>query len=143
MADLKSSDCDAWPPLNATEIGERCSKTPMWTVEESEEEGIPPKLVREFVCKNFMACVDFINAAAVIAESRGHHPDLHITNYRNVKVVVYSHGLKALTDNDFNLCIDIDEHTNPAYSPKWLREHPGCVKIDSTSGTSDGAAVAP
>jgi len=61
-----------------------------------------------------------------IAEERGHHPDLHITSYRNISIIVYSHGLSALTDNDFNLCKAIDEGVKVEYSTKWLKEHAEC-----------------
>eukprot|EP00606_Chrysophyceae_sp_TOSAG23-5_P001566 GSChrysophyteH2.ASY1.ANO1.511.1 assembled CDS len=54
-------------------------------------------LERSFVTKNFQCALDFMVAAGAVAESRGHHPDLHLTSYRNVRVVVYSHGLSALT----------------------------------------------
>jgi len=31
--------------------------------------------------------------AADIAEGEGHHPDFHLTSYRNVRVVVYTHAI--------------------------------------------------
>ena len=31
--------------------------------------------------------------AAEIAEGEGHHPDVHLTSYRNVRVVVYTHAI--------------------------------------------------
>ena len=37
--------------------------------------------------------MDFLNKAAVIAEEQGHHPDFHITSYRNVSVVLYTHNI--------------------------------------------------
>lgn len=70
-------------------------------------------------------------AAGRIAEERGHHPDLHLTSYRNMSIVVYSHGLSALTDNDFNLCQAIDAGVKVGYSPKWLREHPECMGTEA------------
>ena len=48
---------------------------------------------RSFVTKNFVAAMDFLNKAAVIAEEQGHHPDFHITSYRNVSVVLYTHNI--------------------------------------------------
>ena len=125
MTTLKSSDCNEWPPLTIAEIAERSDQSKMWTIV-TEEDGIS-KLSRSFICKNFQCALDFVAAAGTVAEQHGHHPDLHITGYRNVRVVVYSHGLSALTDNDFNLCKLIDSDVKIGYSPKFLKEHQECV----------------
>ena len=122
----KSNECDKWPPLSVDEIAERKDLCPAWTIIEAEGDA-PAKLERSFVTKNFQAALDFVTAAGAVAEARGHHPDLHITGYRNVRVVIYSHGLSALTDNDFNLCKQIDTDIKIAYSPKFLKENPICA----------------
>jgi pterin-4a-carbinolamine dehydratase len=43
---------------------------------------------RAFTCRNFKSAVAFINLAAEVAEREdiSHHPDLHLTQYRNVEV---------------------------------------------------------
>ena len=123
MVTPKSSECDKWPPLSPEEINQRRDSVKLWTIVPPEGES-PAKLQREFVCKNFVAALDFITAAGAIAEERGHHPDFHLTGYRNVRVVVYSHGVSALTDNDFNLCVQIDGDVKISYSPKFLKENP-------------------
>ena len=43
-------------------------------------------LSRKFTAKNFQAALDFVVAAGAVAERVGHHPDLHITSYKNVEV---------------------------------------------------------
>ena len=53
-----------------------------------------------------------------------HHPDLHITGYRNVEVVLWTHAVGGLTENDLIMAELIDQGVKVAYSPKWLREHP-------------------
>ncbi len=119
---LKSSDCNAWPILTEEEIQERMSTLTMWKLIKGENSY---KLVRDFTCKNFQCCLNFISAAGAIAEERGHHPDLHLTEFRNMKIEIFSHGLSALTDNDFNLCRAIDT-IKIEYSPKFLKSHPEC-----------------
>jgi pterin-4a-carbinolamine dehydratase len=52
-----------------------------------------------------------------------HHPDLHLTGYRNVEVVLYTHSVGGVTENDLIMAGLIDE-VKVAYSPKWLKEHP-------------------
>ena len=121
-ADLKSSDCNKWPPLKKEEIDELKPGVPTWSVVGEE----PPKLEREFKCKNFQCALDYVNHAGKVCEERGHHADLSIFGYNNVKVSIYSHGTKSLTENDFNLAKAIDSDFSIAYSKKWLKEHPEC-----------------
>merc|ERR1711971_1531823 len=97
-------------------VAKHLESTPMWKV-------IDGAISRKFTAKNFQAALDFINAAGRIAEEQGHHPDLHITSYRDVEVVLYTHSIKGLTVNDFALATKLDE-VKVLYSPKWLKEHP-------------------
>ena len=45
---------------------------------------------------------------AEIAEAEGHHPDVHI-HYNKVKLVLWTHDLGGLSENDFILAAKIDE----------------------------------
>ena len=58
---LASSDCNAWPPLSAEEIGERMPSVPMWNLQGES----PPHLVRDFTCKDFAAALEFVNGEPV------------------------------------------------------------------------------
>mmetsp|Transcript_34415 Transcript_34415/g.76992 ORF Transcript_34415/g.76992 Transcript_34415/m.76992 type:complete len:84 (-) Transcript_34415:98-349(-) len=62
-----------------------------------------------------------MNAAGVIAERENHHPDFHLTDYRHMEVVIWTHKLGCLTENDFQLAAMVDE-IPVSYSPKWLKE---------------------
>lgn len=117
---LKSNDCNAWPPLSAEEVDSLLPSVKAWKVVGDS----PPKLEREFKTKNFQTALDFVNHAGAVAENRGHHPDLSIFGYNNVKVVIYSHGTNSLTKNDFDLANAIDSDFSIAYNKKWLKEHP-------------------
>lgn len=61
-----------------------------------------------------------------------HHPDLHLTGYRNVEVVLWTHAIGGLTENDLIMAGLIDE-IKVAYSPKWLREHPAAEGTAKTA----------
>lgn len=50
-------------------------------------------IVRSFVAKNFVSAMAFLNAVAEVAEEQGHHPDLHLTQFRNVEVRLQTHSL--------------------------------------------------
>lgn len=64
---------------------------------------------REFSTKNFTAAVDLINKIAVIAEGEDHHPDVHLTGYRKLKIILRTHALGGLTENDFIVAAKINE----------------------------------
>ena len=77
---------------------------------------------RFFVAKNWAAAIAFLNAVSRIAEDRNHHPDVHITNYRNVRIVLTTHSAKGLTQLDIDMARAIDTDVKVDMSPKWLRE---------------------
>jgi 4a-hydroxytetrahydrobiopterin dehydratase len=43
-----------------------------------------------------------------VAEDEDHHPDLHIEGYRNVRVVLSTHAIGGLSENDFIVAAKID-----------------------------------
>ena len=66
------------------------------------------EISREFIMRNFLAAVDLIRQVAKIAEEESHHPDIHLTGYRKLKIVLSTHALDGLTENDFILAAKID-----------------------------------
>lgn len=87
-------------------------------------EGDAACLKRKFKCRNWQAAIDFINAASVISEREdiSHHPDLHLTMYRNVEITLWTHAAGGLTSWDFKLARAL-EGIKVDYSPKWLGEN--------------------
>ena len=65
--------------------------------------------------------MDFLNAASAIAEEEGHHPDLHLTGWRNVRVDLTTHAIGGLSLPDLVLAAKLDG-VDVVYSPKWWRE---------------------
>jgi 4a-hydroxytetrahydrobiopterin dehydratase len=55
-----------------------------------------------------MDAMDFLNRIAQVAETEGHHPDLHLTNWNRVRVELWTHALDGLTENDFILAMKVD-----------------------------------
>ena len=51
------------------------------------------KLRRVFVVKDFNSGLEFFRDIGVIAEAEGHHPDLHLTGYRDATVELYTHSI--------------------------------------------------
>jgi len=87
------------------EVQSRLQEIPGW-VRAADGKSIE----RAFVLKNFVACVDFINKIKTIAEDEMHHPDLHLTGYKNLKVVLYTHALGGVTENDLIVAAKINHH---------------------------------
>jgi Pterin 4 alpha carbinolamine dehydratase len=56
------------------------------------------------------------------AEREQHHPDLHLTSYRQVEIVLYTHSIQGITENDLALAKMIESEVLFDYSPKWLKE---------------------
>lgn len=104
------------PKVEEQELPKLMTALPAWEL--SSTKG---SIHRKFVAKNFMAAMAFFNAVAEVAESFGHHPDLHLTNYRDVEVVLSTHAIGALSMHDFVLAAKLDQ-LPVDYSPKWLRQ---------------------
>jgi 4a-hydroxytetrahydrobiopterin dehydratase len=64
-------------------------------------------LEKEIVFKNFDKAMDFVNVVADEAEREGHHPDIDI-RYNKVKLVLSTHAIGGLSENDFILASKID-----------------------------------
>jgi 4a-hydroxytetrahydrobiopterin dehydratase len=85
---------------------------PLWKLSDDHK-----RLSRAFTAKSFAAALAFINAVGAVAEAEGHHPDLHLTSYREVEIVLYTHAVGGLTENDLIMAALIDA-VPVVYSPK-------------------------
>ncbi|KAL3679176.1 hypothetical protein R1sor_022132 [Riccia sorocarpa] len=65
------------------------------------------QLQRRWKAKNFVKGLEFFKCIADIAESEGHHPDLHLVGWNNVIVNIFTHSIGGLTENDFILAAKI------------------------------------
>ena len=66
------------------------------------------KLEREFEFLQFLDGIKFTNKIAELAESEGHHPYIHI-NFKIIKVVLFTHKIDGLHENDFLMAAKIDK----------------------------------
>lgn len=64
-------------------------------------------IVKELIFKNFDKAMDFVNMVADAAEHEGHHPDIDI-RYNKVRLVLTTHSIGGLSENDFILGAKID-----------------------------------
>jgi 4a-hydroxytetrahydrobiopterin dehydratase len=78
--------------LTAAEIDSFSRANPGWSLQDG-------KLVREWIFKDFVAAMAFVNRIAVIAEVAGHHPDMDI-RYNRVLLALVSHDAGGVTERD-------------------------------------------
>eukprot|EP00527_Entomoneis_sp_CCMP2396_P002728 CAMPEP_0198145398 /NCGR_PEP_ID=MMETSP1443-20131203/23197_1 /TAXON_ID=186043 /ORGANISM="Entomoneis sp., Strain CCMP2396" /LENGTH=123 /DNA_ID=CAMNT_0043809037 /DNA_START=201 /DNA_END=572 /DNA_ORIENTATION=- len=107
--------------LSSDQIQEQLSikKLSMWTYSPDQKQ-----ISRSFMAKSFQAALDALNAMGAIAEQESHHPDFHLTDYRNLQVVLWTHKVGGVTESDLTLAALLDQQVTVDYSPKWLKEHP-------------------
>ena len=66
-------------------------------------------LEKHWDVRDFMAGIRFFDKVAELAESEGHHPDLHSEGYRHVWIELWTHALGGLSENDFIMAAKIDQ----------------------------------
>src|SRR5476649_2647847 len=66
-------------------------------------------IYREFILQDFMSAIDLIDRIALIAENEKHHPDLHLTQYRNLRVGLTTHDVGGLSEKDFTVALKIKD----------------------------------
>jgi len=66
------------------------------------------KIEKEMEFKDFVSAMKFVNKAAKLAETIGHHPNIAIS-WNKVRFTNYTHKIRGLHQNDFILAAKIDE----------------------------------
>jgi 4a-hydroxytetrahydrobiopterin dehydratase len=86
--------------LNASQIKSALAAVPEW-----KKKGAV--ISRTFQFKDFSAAVQFVDAAAVLAEKAWHHPDIDI-RWNKVTLTLSTHDAGGLTEKDFALAKKFD-----------------------------------
>jgi 4a-hydroxytetrahydrobiopterin dehydratase len=106
-AELQKKKCEPCEgkvkPFTKGDIAKYMKDVPGWIATDDDR-----TIYREFKTKDFVAAVDFINKVAQIAEQEQHHPDIHLTGYRNLRIDLSTHAVKGLSENDFILAAKIN-----------------------------------
>jgi len=66
-------------------------------------------ITRTFTFKGFKDAMSFATRIAEAATQANHHPDIHIENYRTVRIVLTTHATHGISDADVDLARRIDE----------------------------------
>ena len=66
------------------------------------------KITYTFKFKTFKEAIVFVDKTADLAESENHHPNIHIL-YNRVKIVLSTHSVGGLSENDFIVAAKIEQ----------------------------------
>ena len=90
-------------PLSISRVEELLKEISGWTAALDTR-----SISKEFRFAKFLDAMCFVNEAARIAETEGHHPDMEI-RYNRVRVTLSTHAIGGLSLNDFILAAKLDQ----------------------------------
>jgi 4a-hydroxytetrahydrobiopterin dehydratase len=90
-------------PLEQAAAQQLRSSTPGWELLDGAT-----KLSRNFELADFVASLSLVNKIGELAENEGHHPDITF-GWGYCNVLLYTHKIKGLHQNDFIMAAKINE----------------------------------
>jgi 4a-hydroxytetrahydrobiopterin dehydratase len=66
-------------------------------------------IVRDLKFDDFAQAIAFVNRVAEVAEEAGHHPDIMVHGWNNVRLTLSTHSAGGITAADFDLAGRLDE----------------------------------
>lgn len=89
-------------PLTREEAAKFLAETPGWTLNDAAT-----CIERSFKFQDFRQAMQFVNKVGDLAEQQGHHPDVTF-GWGYAKVVLFTHKIRGLHQNDFIVASKID-----------------------------------
>src|SRR5665213_1579947 len=94
---LKCTPCpNGTPSLSKGKARERLAPLPGWQLT-----GQAKSISKKFLMKDFSAAIALMKRILPVAQAEDHHPDLHLTDYRKLQIVLATHDVGGLSINDF------------------------------------------
>lgn len=90
------------PPLNKDQV-----KLLIKELDSGWEVSKNRKIKKEFQFNEYSDAILFTNKVAALSEKEGHHPYIHI-NYKQVVIILFTHKINGLHENDFILASKCD-----------------------------------
>ncbi|WP_437201708.1 4a-hydroxytetrahydrobiopterin dehydratase [Planctomicrobium sp. SH664] len=101
----KCLPCEGGVEKLSREVSEQLlASVPGWQLSDDHS-----SIARSWTVRNFVAGMEFLNRIAEVAEAEQHHPDLHLTGYRKVRVELSTHAIGGLSENDFIIAAKIND----------------------------------
>ena len=106
MSDILKKHCipceGGAAPLSRQAAEELGREIPTWSISENAR-----SIFCDFLFEDFKEAIQFVNKVAELAEQEGHHPDITIS-WNKVRLVLSTHSIGGLSENDFILAAKID-----------------------------------
>ena len=113
MSDLVSKKClpceGGVLPFDISEIHKYQKKVDGWELKKNEKDVF--FLEKKFIFKNFISSQNFVNKIGEISEKENHHPDISF-GWGYAKIIITTHAIEGLSENDFILAAKIDQIAN-------------------------------
>lgn len=90
-------------PFSLREIEILLKQVPGWSLFADQK-----TIVKKYKFKDFKEALSFVNRVGDIAEEEGHHPDIHLVNFREVEIHLRTHAIDGVSNNDFIVAAKID-----------------------------------
>lgn len=109
LARKRCAPCEGGvPKLTPERARELLPRVPGWDLSADGN-----RITRRWRTADFDTALDFLNRVGAVAEAEGHHPDLHLEGYRDVRIELWTHAAGGLTENDFILAAKVNELDQP------------------------------
>ena len=106
MSNLINKKCEPCssntPKLTLNEVQNKLLEINDWILNDNHE-----MIFKKFKFKNFKQSINFTNLVGNLAEEEGHHPDISL-GFGYCLIMIHTHAIKGLSDNDFILAAKID-----------------------------------
>ena len=107
LLDKKCVPCEGGTfPFDISEIHKYQKKVDGWSVNQNERQIY--FLEKKFMFKNFIKSQNFIIKVGEISEQENHHPDISF-GWGYAKILITTHAIEGLSENDFILAAKIDQ----------------------------------
>ena len=110
LSEKKCGPCEGnISAFDYSEIHKYLKKINGWEVKQNDKKNY--YLEKNFKFKNFLSSQKFVNLAGDISEKEGHHPDISL-GWGYCLIMIHTHAIQGLSDNDFILASKIDKISN-------------------------------
>lgn len=104
LCSLKCKPCEGGvDPMTLGEAQAQLTELDGWSLDDAGK-----MISKEWNLGTFANCLDAIQTAGEVAESEDHHPDLLLHGYRHLKIMLTTHAISGLSENDFIVAAKID-----------------------------------
>ena len=90
------------PPMAPEQAREMIGAAEGWALADDAR-----RISKRFTFRDFKEAIAFVNRVADLAEEEAHHPDFEI-HWNKVDLVLFTHKIKGLHENDFILAAKIN-----------------------------------